>query len=106
MQLTAKRRKTQRSLVLSLFLLCYLLYYFYVAVKTIMIKPNKQEVKVLLIALSLAIGFCLGAFSVSPQIKEKNEQIDELTEIIEELLNRVEFPNKTNHPNNLHKPRQ
>ena len=71
-----------------------------------MIKPNKQEVKVLLIALSLAIGFCLGAFSVSPQIKEKNEQIDELTEIIEELLNRVEFPNKTNHPNNLHKPRQ
>lgn len=71
-----------------------------------MIKPNKQEVKVLLISLSLVIGFCIGVSSVSPQIKEKNEQIDELTEIIEELLGRVEFPNKTNHPNNLHKPRQ
>ena len=43
-----------------------------------MIKPNKQEVKVLLIALSLVIGFCIGVFSVSPQVKEKNERIDEL----------------------------
>ena len=51
-----------------------------------MIKPNKQEVKVLLISLSLVIGFCIGVFSVSPQVKEKNEKIDELTEIIEELL--------------------
>ena len=71
-----------------------------------MIKPNKQEVKVLLISLSLVIGLCIGVFSVSPQVKEKNERIDELTEIIEELLGRVEFPNKTNHPNNLHKPSQ
>ena len=71
-----------------------------------MIKPNKQEVKVLLIALSLVIGFCIGVFSVSRQVKEKNQQIDELTEIIEELLNRAEFPNETNHPNNLHKPNQ
>ena len=88
------------------FLSCYLLYCLYVADETIMIKPNKQEVKVLLITLSLVIGFCIGVFSVSPQVKEKNEQIDELTEIIEELLGRVEFPNKTNHPNNLHKPKQ
>ena len=69
-----------------------------------MIKPNEQEIKVILITLSLVIGFCIGVFSVSPQVKEKNEQIDELTEIIEELLNRVEFPNNTNHPNNFHKP--
>jgi len=71
-----------------------------------MIKPNEQEIKVILITLSLVIGFCIGVFSVSPQVKEKNEKIDELTEIIEELLNRVEFPNNTNHPNNLHKPNQ
>lgn len=71
-----------------------------------MIKPNEQEIKVILIILSLVIGFCLGVFSVSPQVEEKNEQIDELTEIIEELLNRAEFPNETNHPNNLHKPNQ
>ena len=71
-----------------------------------MIKPNEQEIKVILITLSLVIGFCLGVFSVSPQVEEKNEQIDELTEIFEELLNWVEFPNKTNHPNNLHKPNQ
>ena len=71
-----------------------------------MIKPNKQEVKVILITLSLVVGFCLGVFSVSPQVKEKNEQIDELTQIIEELLNRVEFPNNTNHPNNFHNVNQ
>lgn len=106
MQLNAKRRKTQSHLVLLLFLSCCLLYYFYVADEITMIKPNEQEIKVILITLSLVIGFCLGVFSVSPQVEEKNEQIDELTEIIEELLNRVEFPNKTNHPNNLHKPNQ
>ena len=80
----------QSHLVLLLSVPCCLLYYFYVADEITMIKPNEQEVKVLLIVLSLAIGFCLGAFSVSPQVEEKNKQIDELTEIIEELLNRVD----------------
>ena len=44
-----------------------------------MIKPNKQEVKVLLIALSLVIGFCISVFSVSPTGKRKkptNRQTD------------------------------
>tara|TARA_Y100001938_G_scaffold149599_1_gene236973 strand:+ start:1577 stop:1795 length:219 start_codon:yes stop_codon:yes gene_type:complete len=70
------------------------------------IKPNRQERTVLLIVICVAVGFALGAFSMSEQVKEKDKQINELIEVSEDLLNRVQFPNNTNHPNNFHKPSQ
>ena len=50
------------------------------------IKPNKQERRVLVILICFAAGFALGAFSMSEKIKEKDKQIDELIEISESLL--------------------
>ena len=66
-------------------------------------KPNKNEIIVMTIMISMVIGFVLGVSSMSPQIKEKDQQITELIEVTEDLLNRVEFPNNTNHPLNFHK---
>ena len=70
------------------------------------VKPNRQERTVLLVVICFAAGFALGAFSMSEQVKEKDKQINELIEVSEDLLNRVQFPNNTNHPNNFHKPSQ
>ena len=68
------------------------------------IKPNNQEQIVILIVICLSIGFALGAFSRSAEIKEKDEKIVELIDISDSLLNSFDFPNNTNHPLNLHKP--
>lgn len=38
------------------------------------IEPNKQEKIVITILISLCVGFCLGAFSRSAEIKEKDEK--------------------------------
>jgi hypothetical protein len=67
------------------------------------IEPNKQEKIVITILISLCVGFCLGAFSRSAEIKEKDEKIVELIDISDSLLNNFEFPNNTNHPLNFHK---
>lgn len=67
------------------------------------IEPNKQEKIVITILISLSVGFCLGAFSRSAEIKEKDKKIVELLDISDSLLNNFEFPNNTNHPLNFHK---
>lgn len=66
------------------------------------IGPNKQEKIVIIIIISLFVGFTLGAFSRNAEIKEKDEQIVELIDVTESLLNNFEFPNNTNHPLNFH----
>ena len=66
------------------------------------IGPNKQEKIVIIIIISLFVGFTLGAFSRNAEIKEKDEQIVELIDVTESLLNNFEFPNSTNHPLNFH----
>jgi len=67
------------------------------------IGPNKQEKIVIIIIISLFVGFILGAFSRNAEIKEKDDQIVELIDVTESLLNNFEFPNNTNHPLNFHK---
>tara|TARA_A100001201_G_C4091601_1_gene202300 strand:- start:1588 stop:1815 length:228 start_codon:yes stop_codon:yes gene_type:complete len=67
------------------------------------IGPNKQEKIVIIIIISLFVGFTLGAFSRNAEIKEKDEQIVELIDVTDSLLNNFEFPNNTNHPLNFHK---
>jgi hypothetical protein len=67
------------------------------------IGPNKQEKIVIIIIISLFVGFTLGAFSRNAEIKEKDDQIVELIDVTESLLNNFEFPNNTNHPLNFHK---
>jgi len=67
------------------------------------IGPNKQEKIVIIIIISLFVGFTLGAFSRNEEIKEKDDQIVELIDVTESLLNNFEFPNNTNHPLNFHK---
>lgn len=67
------------------------------------IGPNKQEKIVIIIIVSLFVGFTLGAFSRNAEIKEKDDQIVELIDVTESLLNNFDFPNNTNHPLNFHK---
>tara|TARA_B100000214_G_scaffold374803_1_gene358704 strand:+ start:2027 stop:2254 length:228 start_codon:yes stop_codon:yes gene_type:complete len=69
-----------------------------------LLKPNKQEQTIIVVVICLYIGFALGAFSRSAEIKEKDEKIVELIDISDSLLNNFDFPNNTNHPNNFHKP--
>lgn len=51
----------------------------------ILIKPNKQEVQVLIIGSALAFGFFLGVFSVNYKLKETIRDQDNLILYIEQL---------------------
>jgi hypothetical protein len=51
----------------------------------ILIKPNKQEVQVLMIGGALAFGFFLGVFSVNYKLKETIRDQDNLILYIEQL---------------------
>ncbi len=51
----------------------------------ILIKPNKQEVQVLIIGAALAFGFFLGVFSVDYKLKEAIRDQDKLILYIEKL---------------------
>ena len=68
------------------------------------IKPNKEEATIIIIMISIATGFGLGILSMTREVEEKDEQIEELLSVTDDLLNNFEFPNNTNHPLNLHKP--
>lgn len=51
----------------------------------ILIKPNKQEVQVLIIGAALAFGFLLGVFSVNYKLKDALKDQDKLILYIEKL---------------------
>ena len=51
----------------------------------ILIKPNKQEVQVLMIGGALAFGFFLGVFSVNYKLKDALKDQDKLILYIEKL---------------------
>ena len=51
----------------------------------ILIKPNKQEIQVLIIGASLALGFFLGVFSVDYKLKNVIRDQDKLILYIEKL---------------------
>ena len=57
-----------------------------------MIKPNKDEIIVITIMISMVIGFVLGVLSTSREIANKDEDIETLLKIIdtqEELIDRL-----------------
>ena len=57
-----------------------------------MIKPNKDEIIVITIMISMVIGFVLGILSTSREIANKDEDIETLLEIVEtqeELIDRL-----------------
>jgi len=41
---------------------------------------------VIAIMVSLVIGFCLGVLSMSKEIKEKDQQVEELLGVVEKLI--------------------
>jgi len=57
----------------------------------ILIKPNKQEVQVLIIGAALAFGFFLGVFSVDYKLKEAIRDQDKLILYIEKLEQENDF---------------
>lgn len=57
----------------------------------ILIKPNKQEVQVLIIVAAMAFGFFLGVFSVNYKLKEALEDQDKLILYIEKLEQENDF---------------
>lgn len=48
-----------------------------------MIKPNKDEIMAITIMISMVIGFGLGILSVSGESKKKDQDIEDLLEIVE-----------------------
>lgn len=57
----------------------------------ILIKPNKQEMQVLIIGAALAFGFFLGVFSVDYKLKEAIRDQDNLIFYIEKLEQENDF---------------
>ncbi len=56
------------------------------------LKPNKDEVIVIAIMISMAIGFTLGVLSTKAKLSEANKDIEELLEVVEtqdELIERI-----------------
>ena len=57
-----------------------------------MIKPNRDEVIVITIMISMVIGFFLGVLSTKGELLDANKDIEELLEIVktqEELIERL-----------------
>ena len=50
------------------------------------IKPNRSERLIIAIVASAAIGFMLGVLSMEQRVKEKDEQVEELLGVVEDLL--------------------
>jgi hypothetical protein len=57
----------------------------------ILIKPNKQEVQVLIIGAALAFGFFLGVLSVDYKLKDTLKDQDKLILYIEKLEQENDF---------------
>ena len=57
-----------------------------------MIKPNKDEIVVIIIMVAMVIGFMLGVLSTKSEMRSKEQDIETLLEIIEtqeELIDRL-----------------
>ena len=57
-----------------------------------MIKPNKDEIVVIIIMVAMVIGFMLGVLSTKSEMRNKEQDIETLLEIIEtqeELIDRL-----------------
>jgi len=55
-------------------------------------KPSKDEIVVIIITVSMVIGFALGVLSTSREIANKDKDIETLIEIVEtqeELIDRL-----------------
>ena len=48
-----------------------------------MIKPNKDEIIVIIIMVAMVIGFLLGVLSTKSEIQRKQQDIETLLEIVE-----------------------
>ena len=56
-----------------------------------MVKPNKDEIVVITIMISMVIGFFLGVLSTKAELLDANKDIEELLEVVEtqqELIGR------------------
>ena len=56
------------------------------------VKPNKDEIIVIIITVSMVIGFVLGVLSTSGKTANKDEDIETLLEIVEaqeELIDKL-----------------
>ncbi len=56
-----------------------------------MVKPNKDEIVVITIMISMVIGFFLGVLSTKAELLDANKDIEELLEVVEtqqELIER------------------
>ena len=57
-----------------------------------MIKPNKDEIIVIVIMVAMVMGFTLGVLSTKSEMQSKQQDIETLLEIIEtqeELIDRL-----------------
>ena len=57
-----------------------------------MIKPNKDEIIVIVIMVAMVMGFTLGVLSTKSEIQNKQQDIETLLEIVEaqeELIDRL-----------------
>tara|TARA_B100000131_G_scaffold209021_1_gene201056 strand:+ start:498 stop:677 length:180 start_codon:yes stop_codon:yes gene_type:complete len=56
-----------------------------------LVKPNKDEIVVITIMISMVIGFFLGVLSTKAELLDANKDIEELLEVVEtqqELIER------------------
>jgi|TARA_Y100001938_G_C8013314_1_gene391238 cell division protein FtsL len=57
-----------------------------------MIKPNKDEIIVIIIMVAMVIGFLLGVLSTKAEMQSKQQDIETLLEIVEtqeELIDKL-----------------